>query len=354
MAKRDYYEVLGVSRNADEKEIKRAYRKLAKQYHPDMNPGDKKAEQKFKEVTEAYNVLSDTEKKKLYDQFGFAAFEEGAHAENAGGFRGGFSGNGNGFGGFDFGQDGNGTYREYHFENGNMDDIFGDIFGDMFRGQGGYTGRDRAGSGSGFTGNSGFQGYQDFGGRQSAGRGSDLRSEVSVSFKEAVFGCDRMLQLSDPNGKAQKLQVHIPAGIEDGKSIRLKGKGNPGYGGGAAGDLFLKVHVEPETGWERKGQDIYTKAEIPFITAVLGGEAKFSTLYGDVMCRVPAGTQCGGKIRLRGKGVPSMQNPSVKGDQYVTIQIQVPKAISREAAQKLKEYEMSMNGNRSGRRGSAI
>lgn len=238
MAKRDYYEVLGVSRNADEKEIKRAYRKLAKQYHPDMNPGDKKAEQKFKEVTEAYNVLSDTEKKKLYDQFGFAAFEEGAHAENAGGFRGGFSGNGNGFGGFDFGQDGNGTYREYHFENGNMDDIFGDIFGDMFRGQGGYTGRDRAGSGSGFTGNSGFRGYQDFGGRQSAGRGSDLRSEVSVSFKEAVFGCDRMLQLSDPNGKAQKLQVHIPAGIEDGKSIRLKGKGNPGYGGGAAGDLF--------------------------------------------------------------------------------------------------------------------
>ena len=113
MAKRDYYEVLGVGRNADEKEIKRAYRKLAKQYHPDMNPGDAKAEQKFKEITEAYNVLSDTEKKKLYDQFGFAAFEEGFSAENAGGF----SGRGNGFGGFDFGQDGNGYYREYHFEN---------------------------------------------------------------------------------------------------------------------------------------------------------------------------------------------------------------------------------------------
>ena len=184
--------------------------------------------------------------------------------------------------------------------------------------------------------------------------GSDLRSEVSVSFKEAVFGCDRMLQLSDPNGKAQKLQVHIPAGIEDGKSIRLKGKGNPGYGGGASGDLFLKVHVEPETGWERKGQDIYTIAEIPFMTAVLGGEAKFSTLYGDVMCRIPAGTQCGGKIRLRGKGVPSMQNPSVKGDQYVTIQIQVPKAVSREAAQKLKEYGMAMDRSCSGRRGSAV
>ena len=145
MAKRDYYEVLGVGRNADEKEIKRAYRKLAKQYHPDMNPGDAKAEQKFKEITEAYNVLSDTEKKKLYDQFGFAAFEDGFSAENAGGFHGGFSGRGNGFGGFDFGQDGNGSYREYHFENGNMDDIFGDIFGDMYHGHRGRTGRGRAG-----------------------------------------------------------------------------------------------------------------------------------------------------------------------------------------------------------------
>ena len=182
-----------------------------------------------------------------------------------------------------------------------MDDIFGDIFGDMFHGQGGSTRRGRSGFGSGFSGNSGFRGYQDFGGRQNTGRGSDLRSEVSVSFKEAVFGCDRMLQLSDPNGKSQKLQVHIPAGIEDGKSIRLKGKGNPGYGGGASGDLFLKVHVEPETGWERKGQDIYTIAEIPFMTAVLGGEAKFSTLYGDVMCRIPAGTQCGGKNQAERK-----------------------------------------------------
>ena len=185
-------------------------------------------------------------------------------------------------------------------------------------------------------------------------KGANVRASVRITFEEAVFGCDRMLQLSDPNGKSQKLQVHIPAGIEDGKSIRLKGKGNPGYGGGAAGDLFLKVHVEPETGWQRKGQDIYTTAEIPFTTAVLGGEAKFSTLYGDVMCRIPAGTQCGGKIRLRGKGAPSMQNPSVKGDQYVTIQIQVPKAVSREAAQKLKEYGMAMDRSCSGRRGSAV
>ena len=131
-------------------------------------------------------------------------------------------------------------------------------------------------------------------------KGRDIRSEVRVSFHEAVFGCDRVLQLSfgEAGGKIQKIQVHIPAGIEDGKSIRLRGKGNPGYGGGAPGDLLLKVHVEPKAGWERKGADIYTTAEIPFITAVLGGEEKFSTLYGDVMCRIPAGTESGGRIRL--------------------------------------------------------
>lgn len=344
MAKRDFYDVLGVGRNADEKEIKRAYRKLAKKYHPDTNPGDSEAEQKFKEATEAYNVLSDAEKKKLYDQFGMAAFEEGL----GGGAQRGQSGSYSGFGDFDFGRGGNGSYREYHFENGDMGDIFGDIFGNMFG-----EGRGRGFAGDSFH-RSGFR--EDFGGQSRSAKGSDLRSEVSVSFHEAVFGCDRMLQLSsgEAGGKAQKLQVHIPAGIEDGKSIRLKGKGNPGYGGGAPGDLLLKVHVEPKTGWERKGADIYTTAEIPFITAVLGGEEKFSTLYGDVMCHIPAGTQSGGRIRLRGKGAPSVKNPSVRGDQYVTIRIQVPKEVSREAAEKLKEYDRAMKQGRAGKRGSAM
>lgn len=353
MAKRDFYDVLGVGRNADEKEIKRAYRSLAKKYHPDTNPGDNEAEQKFKEVTEAYNVLSDTEKRKLYDQFGMAAFEEGfgAGAQNGqGGSYSGFGGqNGTGsFRGFDFGQGGNGAYREYHFEAGDMDDIFGDIFGNMFHG-----GQGRGFSGGGFH-SSGFR--EDFGGRSRSGKGRDLQSEVRVSFQEAVFGCDRVLQLSfgEAGGKIQKIQVHIPAGIEDGKSIRLRGKGNPGYGGGAPGDLLLKVHVEPKAGWERKGADIYTTEEIPFITAVLGGEEKFSTLYGDVMCHIPAGTQSGGKIRLRGKGAPSIKNPSVRGDQYVTIRIQVPKEVSREAAEKLKEYDRAMKQGHAGKRGSAM
>ena len=182
MAKRDYYDVLGVGRNADAKEIKRAYRKLAKKYHPDMNPGDKNAEQKFKEITEAYNILSDDEKKKLYDQYGFAAFEEGAGAGGAYGGGQGFHGQGgfgSGFGGF--GQGGSG-YHEYHFENGNMGDmgdIFGDIFGNMFHGQSG----SQSGSfgGQGFHSQSGFGG---FGGRSTQAKGSDLHSEVSVSFEE--------------------------------------------------------------------------------------------------------------------------------------------------------------------------
>ena len=348
MAKRDYYEVLGVGRNADAKEIKRAYRKLAKKYHPDMNPGDKQAEQKFKEVTEAYNVLSDTEKKKLYDQFGFAAFEEGAAGGNSYGGNAGQGGFGQGFGGFDFGRNGGGSYREYHFENGDMDDIFGDIFGDIFHGKGA----------GGFQ----SQGQGGFGGRYGGGfggsrqrRGNDLQSEVTVSFEEAAFGCEKMLRLSDPegSGKVQTLQIRVPAGIDDGKCIRLKGKGAPGYGGGPTGDLILKVHVEPKAGFKRKGMDIYTTAQIPFTTAVFGGEAKVSTLYGDVMCRIPEGTQSGGKIRLRGKGIVSMTDSSIRGDQYVTIQIQVPRALTPEAKMKLREFEQAMGQGRSRRRGSA-
>ena len=356
MAKRDYYEVLGIGRNADAKEIKKAYRKLAKKYHPDMNPGDKQAEQKFKEVTEAYNVLSDTEKKKLYDQYGFAAFEEGGNPYSAGGQDAAGNGFHGGFGGFDFGQGGNGGYHEYHFENGNMGDmgdIFGDIFGNMCHGQ----------KGSGFgSQNSGFdrQGFHSqgdfggFGGRSTQAKGSDLHSEVNISFEDAAFGCDKMLRLSDPSGSGavQTLKVHIPAGIEDGKSIRLKGKGNPGFGGGPAGDLLLQVHVASKAGFERKGMDVYTTMEIPFTTAVFGGEAKVSTLYGDVICKIPEGAQTGRKIRLRGKGIVSMKNPSVHGDQYVTIRIQVPQDLSPQAKEKLREFQQICKNDQQRRRGS--
>ena len=332
--KQDYYEVLGIGKQADEKEIKRAYRKLAKKYHPDMNPGDKVAEQKFKEVTEAYNVLSDKEKKKLYDQFGFAAFDEAgnARADAGSGFYGGAGGQGfGGQGGFRSGSfhtgDGSG-YQEFHYEGGDMGDMFGDIFGNMFHG--------------GFGGQKGYR-------QQASYRGEDLHADITVGFDEAAFGCDKMIHIQAADGTGvQSLSVHIPAGIDDGKSVRLRGKGHPGFGGGENGDLLLKVHITPRAGYERKGMDVYTTADIPFTTAVFGGEASFPTLYGNVVCKVPAGTQSGKKIRLRGKGIVSMKNPNVHGDQYVTIQIQVPTTLTAEQRQKLHEYENAMKqGGRS-------
>lgn len=221
-----------------------------------------------------------------------------------------------------------------------MGDIFGDIFGNMFHGQ----------KGSGFGGRT-----NGFGGGRTSMKGSDLHSEVTVSFEEAAFGCDRIMRLSDPSGKGsvQTLKVHVPAGIEDGKSIRLKGKGNPGFNGGPAGDLFLQIHVEEKQGFERKGMDVYTTTEIPFTTAIFGGEAKVSTLYGDVVVKIPEGTRAGKKIRLRGKGIVSMQNSSVHGDQYVTVQIQIPTDLSMEAKAKLREFQQIYQKDQRRRKGSA-
>ena len=345
-AKRDYYEVLGVDRNADQNAIKKAYRKLAKKYHPDTNAGNPQAEQKFKEVTEAYTVLSDPEKKKLYDQFGHAAFDGTGAGAGAGGYTGGAY------------NTGNGGYREFHFENGNMDDIFDDLFGDIFHGKnkGGFSGSFHTGDGNGFHqsyyGGTGGFGRGGFGGGSFRQKGSDLRAQTEVSFDEAAFGCDKIITFQDPSGSGspQTLQVHIPAGIDSGKSIRLKGKGMPGTGGGEPGDLLLKVQVGTKPGFERKGMDVYTTVQIPFTTAVFGGEALVNTLYGNVMCKIHEGTQSGTKIRLRGKGIVSMKDPTVHGDHYVTVQIQVPRNLSQEARQKLREYERAAGGP--GSRGS--
>ena len=363
-AKRDFYEVLGVDRNADSAAIKKAYRKLAKKYHPDTNAGDPHAEQMIKEASEAYEVLSDPEKKKLYDRFGHAAFDGSAQgaqgswgsADGAGGFHGfeGFGGfgtggfgQGGGFGtngGFG-GTDGNGGYREFHFEGGNMDDLFGDLFGDMFRGKGGGF--------SGFSGQDGQGGqYRDFhdgfpGGRK---RGADLRAQVTISFDEAAFGCDKVIRLQGEDSRVQSLQVHIPAGIESGKSIRLKGKGAPGAGGAQDGDLLLQVTVAEKPGFERKGMDVYTTVSVPFTTAVFGGEVRVPTISGSVICKIREGTQSGSRIRLRGKGIVSMADPNVHGDEYVTVQIQVPTNLSREARQKLKEFEELCGSHAAGRR----
>ena len=350
--KRDYYEVLGLSKGAEDKEIKRAYRKLAKKYHPDTNPGDKEAEKKFKEVTEAYSVLSDPEKKKLYDQFGHAAFDQSGAAGSGygnagtGGF-GGFGGNGGFKGGTyrSYGGPGSG-YQEYHFEGGDMDDMFDDIFGNMFHG-GSASGRSRRTSG--FTGG--------FGGESFKSKGSDIKAGITVGFDEAAFGGDKVITLSNPENPGQpgqSLKVHIPAGIDTGKSIRLKGKGMPGTGGGEPGDLLLKVTVGTRPGYERKGSDVYTTISIPYTTAVFGGEATVPTLYGNVICKIREGMQSGSKIRLRGKGIVSMKNPSVRGDQYVTIQIQVPQNLNYSAKEKLHEYAKACGLERSNATGSHV
>lgn len=345
--KQDYYKVLGIDRNADDKTIKKAYRKMAKKYHPDMNPGDAVAEQKFKEITEAYNVLSDSEKKKLYDQFGHAAFEEGFSPGDGESYDGPY-----------------GTHREYHFT-GDASDIFGDIFGDLFNdghfsGHGSFGGfgdhdgfgqSGRAGGRSSFDEDGhfgehgGFSGthFYSTGGREPEFgydmRGDDTEADIEVTFDEAVFGCDKVITLRNGRtGKEQSLKVHIPAGIDDGNSIRLKGKGHPGMGKAEAGDLFLRVKVGEKPGYERKGQDIYTKVNVPYTTAVLGGDVRVHTLYGDVECRIKEGTQSGTKIRLKGKGVVSKKDGKTYGDQYVTIGIEVPRHIGRNAREKLMEY----------------
>ena len=314
MEKRDYYEVLEVEKTASVEEIKKAYRKKAIQYHPDKNPGDKVAEEKFKEAAEAYDVLSNADKRARYDQFGHAGMS-------------GAAGNGGPFGGFSEGM--------------SMDDIFsmfGDIFGNMFHG--GTSRKTSSGFGNGFHG--GFQS----GGFQS--KGSDLNAEVTVGFDEAAFGCDKVITLQDPNAPgnpSQSLKVHIPAGIDTGKTIRLRGKGMPGTNGGDAGDLMLKVKVADKPGYERKGMDVYTTVTVPFTTAVFGGEALVQTLYGNVLCKIREGTQSGSKIRLKGKGIVSMKNPSVHGDQYVTVQIEVPRHLTPQAKEKLREYEVLVSGN---------
>ncbi len=351
--KRDYYEVLGVGRNADDQAIKKAYRKLAKKYHPDANEGNPEAERKFKEITEAYTILSDKEKRKLYDQFGHTAFDgTGASYEDMGSAYGkdprssGFHGrtyyyqSGNG-GHFGFGSGPEGFYSRnagFHTQDGSMDPDMEDLLKNLFHSEwsGGSYGSEESGR-KGFGHNSGWSGssWQDSRFEQ---KGRDLHADTTVSFEEAVFGCRQRVKLSSPDGREQTLEIRIPAGIDDGRQIRLKGKGQPGSGGAQPGDLLILVHVLPKEGYERKGQDLYTTAQIPFVTAALGGTAVVHTLYGDVQCQIRKGTQSGSRIRLRGKGVVSMQNPGQRGDQYVTVEIQVPTALSPEEEQHLRSF----------------
>ena len=287
MNNRDLYETLEVKKGASEQEIKRAYRKLAKKYHPDTNPGNRTAEQKFKEVTEAYNILSDPEKRKLYDQFGMAAFD--GSMENGGSWK-------------------------YQDSSQNQEDMFGDIFENFFR-QGSFHSH----FGRGFQEDS----SENF-------RKKNSYADITIDFEEAAFGCEKILQVD--GYKRERLKVHIPAGINEGQSVRLKGKG-------VAGDLLIRVHIQEKPGYRREGKDVYVTESIPYTTAALGGTARFRTLYGPVECKIPPGTQPGSKIRIKNKGIVAMNDPKVHGDEYVTIQIQVPKTVTPEEKRIMEELK---------------
>lgn len=362
--KRDYYEVLGVDKNADDATLKKAYRALAKKYHPDMNPGDKEAEKKFKEASEAYAVLSDAEKRRKYDQFGHAAFDGGA------------GGGAGGFGGFDF-------------SGADFSDIFGDIFGDLFGGGG-----RRGGAGNGPM------------------KGANIRKSVRITFEEAVFGCEKELEvtLKDPctkcngtgakpgtspetcpkcGGRGQvvytsqsffgtvqnvqtcpdchgtgkiirekcpdcsgtgyissrkKIKVTIPAGIDNGQSVRIREKGEPGMNGGPRGDLLVEVVVSRHPIFQRQDMHIFSVAPISFAQAALGGDVRIKTVDGDVIYTVKPGTKTDTKVRLKGKGVPSVRNSQVRGDHYVTLVIQTPEHLSAEAKEALRHFD-ELTGN---------
>lgn len=311
MAKRDYYDILGVSKKATGQELKSAYRKLAKKYHPDTNSGDAKAEQLFKEVTEAYNVLSDEEKRKLYDQFGHAAFD-GSMGSNPNEYTT------NGTGSYYW--RGNGSRENCTgFNSKDMDDFFGDMFGGFFHSSRQHSHFD-FGEGFGFN-------EEDR---------NDLTGEITISFRDAALGCEKIIRFDGI--RKDTLVIKIPAGINEGQSVRLRGKGRMDDSG-KAGDLLVKVHILGDNRFTRSGQDVYITEAIPYTTAILGGEAAFDTLYGPVKCKIPAGSQAGSKFRLKNKGIVSMKNKNIYGDEYVILQIQIPKNVSEEERDLLKQLK---------------
>ena len=324
-AAKDYYKILGVAKSATPEEIKKRYRKLAMEYHPDRNKENKQAEEKFKSINEAYAVLSDPKKRKQYDTFGSTGFHQRFSQEDI-------------FQGFDIGD----ILKDFGFT---TDDVFGSMFGRGRRGGKRAGGRQRSpfGAGQGFD----FQdilnqtGHQGFGAQQPA-RGSDRTTDLKITLEEAARGATKSITLS-AGGKRHTLKVKTPAGVTDGKKLRLAGKGEPGPSGTPPGDLYLVVRVQPHPVFRREEKHLYLEKEIRFSEALLGTTIEVPTLLDKTRkVRVPAGTQSGAKIRLRGMGMPVMGG-GTPGDAYVVLRISVPKKLNkrqRELAQELAKEEM--------------
>ena len=293
--KRDYYEVLGVSKNASDDEIKKAYRKLAIKYHPDKNPGDKEAEAKFKEISEAHEVLSDKQKRARYDQFGHAGVG-GAGFGGAGGGAGGPFG-----GGFNY----NGQTFNFDFGGGGLDDILGSLFG-----------------------------FGSAGGSRRPRRGADYQTAVTISFEEAIFGTTETISV-----EGKSIKVKIPAGIDDGMSIRLRGKGGPApEGGSEPGDLYVRVKVKSHKSLTREGAIILSEQKIDMVDAALGCEVDVETVDGKITMKVPAGTQSGTPFKLSGHGVPFRADGD-RGPHIVTIIVETPKNLSKRQKELLEEFK---------------
>ncbi len=293
---KDYYKILGVSKSAGQDEIKKAYRKLAIKYHPDKTQGDKAKEEKFKEISEAYEVLGDPEKRKKYDQLG-SNWKQYQNFGGAGG-QGGFD-----WSQFTGGQQG-GNYGGFSFEGdpGGFSDFFQHIFGGGF----GSSGTDSR--------------------RAPKYKGRDIVSEMNITFEEAYHGSTRIINL---DGK--KFRIKIKPGVKNGQKIRLAGKGSPGMNGGPAGDLYITIKVLPDAKFKRDGNDLFSDLNIDIPTAVLGGKARVETPDGKIVSlTIPAGTSCGKKLRLKGKGMPYYEHPTKHGDLYVETKITVPAKLSRE------------------------
>jgi curved DNA-binding protein len=308
---RDYYKVLGVSKNADEKEIKRAYRRLAREFHPDVNPGDANAEERFKEINEAYEVLSDPEKRAKYDQFG-ASWQR---YQRMGGDPGGFDwsqwGSGGAPGGtrVEFGGDLGDLFGE---GGGGFSDFFNALFGEMGPRSSGFGRRGRA-----------------------AMRGQDVEQPVQITLEEAFHGTRRLLE---KNGR--RLEVKIPRGAKTGARIRIAGEGTPGSTGMPAGNLYLKVTVKPHAVFTREGDDLRREIDLDLYTAILGGEVRVGTLEGDLTLKVPPETQSGRTFRLRGKGMPKLQQSDQRGDLYVKVHVHLPQSLTEREKQLFGELAL--------------